>query len=161
IPLWEHLNLTVSVLLQVAHGVVLLALTALLVVMPAGPLPREILGGLVIALILLIPYRWVMFLQPLVLLVLAYLILSHEMTAKPVPFALHLLAFYLTARLCHGALARDRPGPGYLTEYYVWVAAGGLVGGIFNVLVAPLLFVYGLAEYGLALVLGCMARPPA
>ena len=41
-----------------------------------------------------------------------------------------------------------------LTEYYVWIAVGGALGGLFNVLAAPQLFVETL-EYPLALVLAC------
>jgi hypothetical protein len=44
-----------------------------------------------------------------------------------------------------------------LTEYYVWIAVGGALGGLFNVLAAPLLFVDTL-EYPLALVLACALR---
>jgi hypothetical protein len=159
IPLWEHLNFTVAVLVQVAHGVVLAATTAGLILVPLDPLPREMLGGLVLVLIVLIPYRWVVVVQPLAVLALVIAMVSQEIPIQPVPFALHLAAFYLTARLCHRELARDRPAPAHLTAYFLWVALGGVLGGLFNAFLAPLVFLYGPAEYGAALILGCMARP--
>lgn len=42
--------------------------------------------------------------------------------------------------LCHGELARLKPGAGGLTGYYLAIAGGGAVGGILVSIVAPLLF---------------------
>ena len=42
--------------------------------------------------------------------------------------------------LCHGELFRLRPAPRYLTSYYLMIAAGGPVGGVFVALIAPTLF---------------------
>ena len=44
--------------------------------------------------------------------------------------ALHLAAFFLTALVCHGAMAADRPASKHLTEYYLWMLAGGVAGGL-------------------------------
>lgn len=41
---------------------------------------------------------------------------------------------------CHGLLARDRPGPARLTEFFLLVSLGGTLGGLFNGLLAPVLF---------------------
>jgi hypothetical protein len=73
-------------------------------------------------------------------------------------FLLHLGCFFLTALYCHGRLADDRPSPRYLTEFYLWLSAGGVVGGLFNALIAPLIFT-SLVEYPLALVLACLFLP--
>src|SRR5581483_1875419 len=51
---------------------------------------------------------------------------------------LHLATFFVVAMVCHGELARSRPGAAYLTEFYLWMALGGMLGGMFNALVAPL-----------------------
>ena len=75
----------------------------------------------------------------------------------------HLAAFLLAALVCHGELASSRPGVRRLTEFYVWLAVGGAVGGLFNVVVAPIVF-HTQAEYPLALILACLlraARSPA
>lgn len=71
---------------------------------------------------------------------------------------LHLLTFFVAAVVCHGELARDRPPATQLTEFYGWMAFGGVLGGIFNQLLAPLLF-HGVAEYGLTVVLTCLLLP--
>src|SRR5205814_1992765 len=34
---------------------------------------------------------------------------------------LHLAVFLVASLLCHRQLAADRPGPGSLTEYYLWM----------------------------------------
>ena len=73
--------------------------------------------------------------------------------------ALHLAAFFLTALVCHGAMAADRPASKHLTEYYLWMSAGGVVGGLLCALVAPLVF-NSVMEYPLMLVAACLLRPP-
>jgi hypothetical protein len=70
---------------------------------------------------------------------------------------LHLAAFTVAAVVCHGRLAADRPTPVHLTEFYFWIAFGGMLGGVFNTLAAPLLFSRVL-EYPLVLVLALAAR---
>jgi len=49
-------------------------------------------------------------------------------------FGTGLLAVTVT---CHGELYRLRPGHGRLTEYYLFISAGGMLGGIFVGAVAP------------------------
>jgi hypothetical protein len=71
---------------------------------------------------------------------------------------LHLLGLGVAALMCHARLAADRPPPARLTEFYVWVALGGVLGGVFNAIVAPVVFP-GLIEYPLALVAALMLRP--
>ncbi len=67
---------------------------------------------------------------------------------------LHLVAFFVAALLCHSQLAAERPPPARLTEFYLWLSVGGVLGGIFNALLAPLIF-NSIAEYPLALGLAC------
>jgi len=50
------------------------------------------------------------------------------------------LGLFACAMVCHGELVRLRPGPRRLTAFYLMVAAGGALGGIFVTLVAPLIF---------------------
>jgi len=68
---------------------------------------------------------------------------------------LHLMAFGVMALCCHANLAKDRPEPSRLTEFYFWVSFGGMLGGLFNTLAAPVLF-DGIVEYPLVLVLACL-----
>jgi len=70
----------------------------------------------------------------------------------------HAFLFFVTALVCHQTLAGGRPGADRATEFYLWVAAGGALGGLFNVLVAPRLFT-SLVEYPLGLVLAALLRP--
>lgn len=71
---------------------------------------------------------------------------------------LHIAAFFAAALVSHGELARDRPSPRHLTEYYLLIAAGGVLGGVFNALLAPVLFAR-VIEYPLALALACILAP--
>src|SRR5215210_2835051 len=73
---------------------------------------------------------------------------------------LHLLGFFVVAMVLHGEVARDRPAARHLTEFYLWVAVGGVLGGIFNALIAPVAF-DTVVEYPLAIVLACLLMPGA
>ena len=72
--------------------------------------------------------------------------------------ALHLLAFFVTALVCHRQLADARPHSKHLTEFYLWMSLGGVLGGVFNVLIAPLLYSRVL-EYPIALIIALALRP--
>ena len=73
---------------------------------------------------------------------------------------LHLVAFFATALACHGELARRRPASAALTEYYLFVSLGGLMGGAFVAILAPILF-SSVLEYPLSLVLAATLLPHA
>ncbi|TAK47567.1 MAG: hypothetical protein EPO23_11095 [Xanthobacteraceae bacterium] len=51
-----------------------------------------------------------------------------------------LAAFALGCMICHGELAHRQPPPRQLTFYYVIMAAGGVAGGLFVSLAAPVIF---------------------
>ena len=70
---------------------------------------------------------------------------------------LHLVTFFVAATLCHTELAADRPAAVHLTEFYLWISVGGALGGVFNALIAPLVF-HSVAEYPLMLVGGMPGR---
>lgn len=63
---------------------------------------------------------------------------------------LHLTVFFFSALLCHKKLADMRPDASELTGFYMIMSLGGVLGGIFNALVAPMIFVMPL-EYALVL----------
>jgi SAM-dependent methyltransferase len=52
----------------------------------------------------------------------------------------HLLLLWAGALLCHTRLAQTRPAPEHLTEFYFWIALGGVLGGVFTAILAPNLF---------------------
>jgi hypothetical protein len=64
--------------------------------------------------------------------------------------AVHLTLLFVGGLLCHTALAESRPHPRHLTQYYVWMALGGVLGGIFAAIVAPMIFT-SIFEYPLLL----------
>jgi hypothetical protein len=105
------------------------------------------------------PHKVMLVVQPFLVLILCLIIL-HVIGVSPIwlSTSLTLLAFFMTAMMCHGELARDRPSPRHLTEFFLWMSVGGMLGGMFNGLVAPVVFT-GVAEYPLALVLACLLRP--
>jgi SAM-dependent methyltransferase len=72
---------------------------------------------------------------------------------------LHPLVVFAAGMMAHGRLAAERPEPARLTGFFLAIAAGGALGGVFNALVAPLVFPI-VVEYPLVLVLACLLRPP-
>jgi len=50
------------------------------------------------------------------------------------------LGLFTCCMVCHGELARLKPDPKYLTHFYLTIAAGGALGGIFVGLIAPHVF---------------------
>jgi hypothetical protein len=106
-------------------------------------------------------HRAVALVLPLLLLVLVFRML-YTNTKWPIiaTIGLHLLTLFLVALYCHGELARTRPSPRYLTQFYMLMSLGGVLGGCFNALVAPLVF-QSVVEYNATLVFACLLLPPA
>ncbi len=77
---------------------------------------------------------------------------------KWVSFILHLVNFFLCCMVCHGEIARTRPATKHLTGFYLWISVGGMLGGVFNSLVAPVVFTT-VFEYPLVLILGAILLP--
>jgi hypothetical protein len=107
------------------------------------------------------PHMVVMFVQPCLLLFLVLKMIGN-MTAprydEILNFTLHLGAFFSTALMCHGELAKDRPSAKHLTEFYFWMSLGGVLGGLFNALFSPIVFQYGIWEYPAAMAFACLLR---
>jgi len=95
---------------------------------------------------------------PLAVLLIALVMLCQATEPIWLLLPVHVVAFFIIAMVCHGELARLRPDPKYLTEYYLWLSVGGVLGGLFNAMIAPLIF-SGLVEYPLVLVAACFLRP--
>src|SRR5262249_41257221 len=83
----------------------------------------------------LIPHRVVLLLQPFAVATIVVLLFYTTWIPIFINIGLHLLAFFVIATACHGELARTRPAPDHLTTFYVSLAFGGMLGGLFSGLV--------------------------
>lgn len=97
---------------------------------------------------------------PFVVLVLLVMLLIGARSPVLIIVAVHLIAFTTVALLGHTRLADDRPGTSGLTEFYLWMSVGGVLGGIFNALLAPSLFSF-VIEYPIMLAAACLLTPRA
>ena len=104
-------------------------------------------------------HEFVLFFQPCFLLFLLLYIVAEVEKRQWLEFLLHVSSFAFVTLLCHGELAKDRPDTKQLTEFYLCMSLGGVLGGLFNVLVAPFIFRTGLYEYPLAMIVACLLRP--
>ncbi len=105
------------------------------------------------------PHDLMVKIQPFTIaaLILA-LVVGHSPQYMVWIISIHMIAFFVTTMVCHGELAKDRPATEHLTEFYLLMSVGGVVGGSFNALIAPVVFVYVL-EYGLAIFFSGLMRP--
>lgn len=71
---------------------------------------------------------------------------------------MHLFMFFAVAMVCHGQLAKTKPDTKYLTEFYLLISVGGVLGGAFNSLLAPLIF-NSVIEYQIIIIVSCFFRP--
>ena len=73
---------------------------------------------------------------------MAYAMSSEQEGNLPIKIMLPLfaMALFTCCMVCHGELARMKPHPQYLTQFYLMVSAGGALGGILVGLVAPHFF---------------------
>ncbi len=105
------------------------------------------------------PHTVVVYLQPCVLLFLILKLTAHIGMSTWREFGLHIASFFVTTLMCHGELAKDRPSSKHLTEFYLLMSVGGVVGGLFNALFAPVFITAGIYEYPIAMALACLLRP--
>jgi hypothetical protein len=88
----------------------------------------------------LLPHKTLVALLPLLLTPLIILSLLKVMQPVWLLLPLHLAGFFVAGCVFHGELQKSRPSSQHLTSFYLWVAFGGVLGGWFNALAAPLLF---------------------
>ena len=90
------------------------------------------------------------------------LVAASLLRVVPLPIAalvvIHCGNLLAVALLVHRRLALERPAVDRLTEFYLLLSLGGVVGGAFNALAAPVLF-DSIAEYPIALVLALLVLP--
>lgn len=103
-----------------------------------------------------LPHDWWVWLYPIGVVALAPILITR--TSSPVfGVALaHLGVFFAACMAFHGELNRTKPDPRHLTEFYLVVSVGGVLGGLFNAVIAPEIF-DSVAEYPVVLVLSVAA----
>jgi hypothetical protein len=108
----------------------------------------------------LLPHHWMLIAQPFAVAGIVALLPFRDTDYLLLDLGAHLLAFFVITMASHGELARQRPPPEHLTTFYLAVSAGGMVGGLFAGLIAPVVFSW-VAEYPILLVLATFCRPIA
>ena len=97
-------------------------------------------------------------LAPIVVAPVAVTLLGIVKTHWLAAIGFNLLAFAVLTLVCHGELYRRRPAPTHLTEFYLWISAGGAIGGAFAGLVAPYVF-SNIFEYPILIAAALLALP--
>src|SRR5262245_36681684 len=96
--------------------------------------------------------------QPNFIVALAAVIIYEPIKTIVYVIAVHIGIFFVLTLTCHGELARRRPAPQHLTAFYMWMSAGGMIGGIGAGLIAPYVFSW-IAEYPVLIALAVLCRP--
>ncbi len=73
-------------------------------------------------------------------------------------FLAHLFGFFVIAMMCHGRMNECKPHASQLTQFYLCMAIGGVLGGLLNGLLAPVLF-NDIYEYPLMLIAAAILYP--
>jgi hypothetical protein len=106
----------------------------------------------------LIPHRTMLLLQPVAVVAVVLGLSLNGNRGWVIAAVTGAVAFFVTTMVCHKELYDRRPASAHLTEYYLWMSLGGVLGGIFAALVAPQIFSV-IWEFPLLLVLGAALRP--
>ncbi len=105
------------------------------------------------------PHTMMLFLQPFAIVLMLMAEFMHlGSSAIYTAITLNVLGFFFTVMVCHGEMAKDRPSTKHLTEFYLAMSVGGVIGGLFNALLAPVFFIY-VIEFGVAVFAACILRP--
>jgi hypothetical protein len=101
--------------------------------------------------------QWARFF-PIAASVAVWLVFSQSFEHLLLVVIANMAVFFLASMMCHRALYENRPRADRLTEFYLWIALGGVLGGSFNALVAPVVF-DRILEYPIVLAIACFLRP--
>lgn len=104
-------------------------------------------------------HKKIVLLQPWAIASFLIYYFSHQKLAYfSLELSLHLVIFFISIMVCHGELAKKRPSTDYLTQYYLIMSFGGMLGGIFNSFIAPFIF-SSIYEYPLMIVFALLLNP--
>jgi hypothetical protein len=91
-----------------------------------------------------------------VLVPVAYAVLNAGVgISLSIQLFVYLAALFVTCMICQGELQISRPQPSHLTAFYLTIAAGGVLGGVFVALLAPRIFT-DFNEYPIGLAAACL-----
>ena len=101
------------------------------------------------------------FAAPLLIVVLGtWAVFPVTGAAGPFGAVVGLTLLFVIALALHGTLAAERPAAAGLTEFYLWISVGGVLGGLACALVAPLVFDW-VYEHPLLLIAAAALIPAA
>ncbi len=103
-----------------------------------------------------LPHGLMVGLLPFAVVLLLFTVLFPVASYWLVFLIIHLSAFFIMTMVCHGRLVQLRPASSQLTEFYLWMSFGGMLGGVFASLIAPQIF-SSHVEYPLMIVLATLA----
>ena len=106
----------------------------------------------------ILPHDWMVAIEPLFIVALVGVIVFDIRGYLFGILALNVVAVFVITLVCHGELSRTKPDARHLTAFYMWMSAGGVIGGIFAGLIAPNVFSWVL-EYPVLIVLAILCRP--
>jgi hypothetical protein len=105
-----------------------------------------------------LPHAWMVAIEPLFIVALAGVMVFDIRGYLFGIISLYVVAFFVITLVCHGELSRSRPPAQHLTAFYMWMSAGGVIGGIFAGLIAPNVF-SSVVEFPALVVLAILCRP--
>jgi len=105
-----------------------------------------------------LPHDWMVAIEPLFIVALVGVMVFDIRAYLFGILALNVIAVFVITLVCHGELSRTRPNAQHLTAFYMWMSAGGVIGGIFAGLIAPNIFSWVL-EYPALIVVAILCRP--
>lgn len=106
----------------------------------------------------ILPMQWIMRLFPIALIGLGALFIFGFTRPLWAVATFHFAAFFIISMVFHGLLAEDRPVTFHLTEFFLWMSVGGVLGGAFNAMLAPMVF-DRLLEYPLIMLIAVLSLP--
>jgi len=106
----------------------------------------------------LIPHAFLLNRQAMIVGLAVFATASVSAMAWNIAMAASLAAFLLVTVTCHRELYLRRPAASKLTEFYLLMSLGGVLGGIFAALIAPKIFTT-VFEFPLLLAVSLLMRP--
>src|SRR4051794_32716553 len=106
----------------------------------------------------ILPHKWMVAIEPLFIVALTGVMVFEIRQYMFSILAFYVVAFFVITIVCHGELSRARPPARHLTAFYMWMSAGGVIGGIFAGLIAPNIF-HSVVEFPALVVLAILCRP--